>query len=171
MELVERTLWQQEFTTATAIEIRQMKARVEKRRVPLGEDPDFHLKLGPGGLVDVEFLVQLMQLEYGFRIPDVRITSTLGALEALEENELISSADAAILAEAYRFCTHVRNRLYLQAGRRTDALPRDPADEWKLAVSLGYERRSDLREEYRRVTRRARRVFEDLFYPGGRPGR
>src|SRR5690606_34665839 len=70
--LVDRMLWDRPFTPQMRIEIRQMKARIEKQRIPPGEDPDFHLKLGPGGLVDVEFLVQLLQLEHGSRLEDLR---------------------------------------------------------------------------------------------------
>lgn len=164
MELIEPVVWKDPFPREAVVEMRRMKARMEKQRIPMGEDPDFHLKLGPGGLVDVEFLAQLLQLRHGGSHPELRITSTLGALVRLEQRELLTSGEAAALAEAYRFCTHVRNRLYLQAGRGIDALPRDPADEWRLALSLGYGQRGELREQYRRVTRRARRIFEDVFF-------
>src|SRR5690606_7961632 len=146
-------------------DIRQMKARVEKERIPLGEDRDFHLKLGPGGLVDVEFLVQLMQLRHGGRDPTLRLTSTRRAITALAKAEVLGEEEAAALIAAYEFCTQVRNRLYLQAGRPIDSLPRDPAEERRLAISLGYERRGDLREESRPVTRRARRLFGDHSFP------
>jgi glutamate-ammonia-ligase adenylyltransferase len=164
MDLVSSHLWMDPFPSERIIDIRRMKARVEKERVPLGEDPDFHLKLGPGGLVDVEFLVQLLQLRHGGRDPRVRLTSTRRAIAALADAGVLAAEDARDLRAAYEFCTHVRNRLYLQAGRAIDSLPRDPADERRLAISLGYERRSDLREEYKRLTRRARRIFEDLFF-------
>ncbi len=163
-DLVASHLWQDPFPASRITDIRQMKARVEKERIPLGEDRDFHLKLGPGGLVDVEFLVQLMQLRHGGRDPTLRLTSTRRAITALAKAEVLGEEEAAALIAAYEFCTQVRNRLYLQAGRPIDSLPRDPAEERRLAISLGYERRGDLREEYRRVTRRARRIFEDHFF-------
>lgn len=164
MEMLEPFVWQDPFPAASVVAIRQMKARVEKERIPAGEDPDFHLKLGPGGLVDVEFLVQLLQLRHGAYHPELRTPSTLGAIEQLARVEALSAVQARDLSAAYRFCTGVRNRLYLQMGRRFDSLPTEPAEEWRLAVSLGYQRRGDLREDYRRVTRRARRIFEDEFY-------
>lgn len=158
-------VWRNPFPAEAATEIRQMKARVEKDRTPAsGEDRDYHLKLGPGGLVDVEFLTQLLQLRHGGADPALRLPSTLGALTTLERAEILEPQQAADLAAAYRFCTHVRNRLYLQTGRPIDALPTDPAAQTRLAVSLGYRRRTELREDYRRLTRRARRVFDDLFY-------
>lgn len=164
MQLVASHLWQDPFPDSRIVDIRRMKARVEKERVPFGEDPDFHLKLGPGGLVDVEFLVQLLQLRHGGRDASLRVTSTRRAIAALADAGVIGGTEARDLTAAYEFCSHVRNRLYLQAGRATDSLPRDPADERRLALSLGYERRGDLREEYLRLTRRARRIFEDLFF-------
>lgn len=164
MAMIEPFIWRDPFPFEAVVEIRQMKARMEKQRIPMGEDPDFHLKLGPGGLIDVEFLAQMLQLLHGGRRRELRTTATLQALTRLEEFGLLTGEQASELAEAYRFCTHVRNRLYLQAGRGHDALPRDPAEEWRLALSLGYSRRGDLREDYRRLTRRARRIFEDVFF-------
>lgn len=164
MEMISPFVWRDPLPPSAVMEIRQMKARVEKQRIPIGEDPDFHLKLGPGGLVDIEFLVQLLQLRHGGGTAQLRVTSTLGALARLRELAWLEDEEANDLMAAYRFCIHVRNRLYLQAGRRIDALPRDPSDEWRLALSLGYDRRGDLREDYLRLTRRARRIVEDRFY-------
>jgi glutamate-ammonia-ligase adenylyltransferase len=157
-------VWREPLPAEAVAAIRRMKARVEKQRIPTGEDPDFHLKLGPGGLVDVEFLVQLLQLRHGGRHPELRVQPTLAAITALEEMGALTPDQARDLAAAYRFCTGVRNRLYLQVGRRIDSLPTEAAEEWRLAVSLGYRRRGDLREDYRRLTRRARRIFEDEFF-------
>jgi len=147
-------------------EVRAMKARIEKERIPLGEDPEFHMKLGRGGLSDVEWAVQLLQLQHGDAIAEIRTASTVEALGRLVAAGLVSSEDASALDAAYRFCATVRNRLYLRAGRARDSLPTDPDEAARLAVSLGYEinPRSALREEYRRVTRRARRVVDRVFY-------
>ena len=167
MDVIEPFVWRHPLPLDAVIDVRRMKARVEKERIPSGEDPDFHLKLGAGGLVDIEFLVQLLQLRHGGSDPDLRVTPTLEALRRLVTADLLDEEAAAALAESYRFCTHVRNRLYLQTGRAVDSLPTDPAVEWRLAMSLGYGHRGDLREDYRRVTRRARRIFEHLFYDIG----
>ena len=146
--------------------VRAMKARVEQERIPLGEDPDFHVKLGRGALADVEWAVQLLQMEHGHAAPALRTPSTLQALEALHRAGTIAPEDAAALEAAYRFCAAVRNRLYLRAGRPRDSLPTDPIEATAVARSLGYDLapRTALREEYRRLTRRARRVVERLFY-------
>jgi glutamate-ammonia-ligase adenylyltransferase len=149
-----------------ARQIRAMKARVETERIPLGEDPDFHVKLGRGAMADVEWTVQLLQMRYGAEDPSVLTPSTLGGLAALAGARHLDAEDAAVLDEAYRFCARVRNRLFHLAGRAADSIPTDPDRAARLGLALGYEThpRSSLREEYRRVTRRARRVVERVFY-------
>lgn len=164
IDVVREFVWGEPMTSDRVRSIRQIKARVESERIPRGEDPDFHLKLGSGGLSDIEFLVQLLQLRHGADIPGLQTPSTLVALDQVAEHGLLPSEAAIDLTRAYRFCTAIRNRLYLQLGKPRDSLPTDIDEEWRLAVSLGYERRGVLREEYRRITRRSRRVFEDYFY-------
>jgi glutamate-ammonia-ligase adenylyltransferase len=163
-EMIGDLLWREELPASIEREIRSIKARVESERIPPGEDPDFHLKLGPGGLSDVEFATQLLQLRHGGIHPQLRETGTLRALQRLKEAELISAQDHVALHEAYLFCTRVRLRLHLQKGQVSDSLPTDPAANARLAASLGFDRTSELREQYRRYTRRGRRVFERLFY-------
>ncbi|HKX75407.1 MAG TPA: bifunctional [glutamine synthetase] adenylyltransferase/[glutamine synthetase]-adenylyl-L-tyrosine phosphorylase [Acidimicrobiia bacterium] len=163
-ELIHAHAYPPAVTVEAVRAIRHVKARVEKERVPPGEDPDFHLKLGPGGLADVEFLVQLHQLRLGHHHPEVRTASTLHALDGLEGVGALTAAEAEGLREAYQLCTRIRNRLFLQTGRNLDALPLDPDESARLALLLGFEHRAELREEYRRVTRRARRIFERKFY-------
>jgi glutamate-ammonia-ligase adenylyltransferase len=147
-------------------EIRRTKARIERERIPPGEDPQFHLKLGRGSLSDVEFTVQLLQLVHGGEHPDVRVPGTIDALARLQAHDLLGDDDAAVLEEAYRFCERARNAQYLQTGHPSDALPTDRAALERLALLLGYVHRphSVLRDDYRRVTRRARRVVERVFY-------
>lgn len=147
-------------------EIRTMKARIEAERIPPGEDPDFHFKLGRGGLVDVEFLVQLLQMRRGAVVPALRAPATLEAIAGAVDADQLTAQEGDSLTAAYQFCTKIRNRLYIQTGRDIGSLPTDPTELARLALSLGYRGGSvgKLREDYRRVTRRARRVFERRFY-------
>jgi glutamate-ammonia-ligase adenylyltransferase len=147
-------------------EIRRMKARIERERIPPGEDPQFHLKLGRGSLSDVEFTVQLLQLVHGGDRPELRAPATIEALGQLRAGGLLEGEDADVLEEAYRFCERARNARYLQAGQPSDALPGDRAELERLALLLGYVHQPHitLRDDYRRVTRRARRVVERVFY-------
>lgn len=163
-EILEPILWRDELDREIVNEIRAIKARVESERIPAGEDPDFHLKLGPGGLSDVEFATQLLQLRHGGRIPQVRVTGTFTALEALRDSELLKTSDYHALYDAYLFCTRVRLRLHLQSGRPSDSLPVKPEENARLAASLGLDRAAELREQYRKYTRRSRKAFESIFY-------
>jgi glutamate-ammonia-ligase adenylyltransferase len=160
-QLAGQFLWGAPLSDDDVMEIRRMKARIERERVPAGEDPEFHLKLGPGSLSDVEWTVQLLQLRTG-----IRAEGTLDALDALTAAGALDAGDARVLAESYRFCEATRNRLYLVRGRPGDALPAPGHHLTSLARSLGTTA-PDLREQYRRLTRRARRVTERLFYGNG----
>jgi [glutamine synthetase] adenylyltransferase / [glutamine synthetase]-adenylyl-L-tyrosine phosphorylase len=149
---------------ATVAEVRRMKARVESERLPAGADPRLHLKLGPGGLTDVEWTAQLLQLRSGGAHPEVRVQSTLGALDALTRVGALEAGQAAWLADAYRLCLRIRNLAYLVAGRPVDNLPTDPVALERLARAMGQPGRQRLLEEYRRATRRARRVVDTRFW-------
>ena len=144
--------------------IRHIKARVERERVPRNEDPEFHLKLGPGGLSDIEFLTQLWQLRLGAEREHLQTPSTVPAIVALEAEGILKPSEAEHLIATYWFCTTLRNRLYLQTGSGHDALPIEGAELSRLAQSLGYRDRGTLREEYRSMTRRSRRIFERVFF-------
>jgi glutamate-ammonia-ligase adenylyltransferase len=157
-EIAGHFVWDKGLADDDARDIRRMKARVERERVPSGEDPEFHLKLGPGSLSDVEWTVQLLQLRTG-----VRAEGTLEALRALSTAGALEADDANVLAEAYRFCETTRNRLYLVRGRPGDSLPPPGHHLTVLARSLGMTA-PELRDQYRRLTRRARRVTQRLFY-------
>ena len=164
LDLLEPVAWKPELPPNVVHEIRAIKARVEAERIPPGEDPDFHLKLGPGGLSDVEFVTQLLQLRHGGRDSTLRVPGTLDALEALRAGEYLNHVEFNALHDAYLFCTRVRLRLHLQRGQAGDSLPTDPEATARLAASLGFDRTGELREQYRRYTRRSRRAFESLFY-------
>jgi glutamate-ammonia-ligase adenylyltransferase len=165
MALIEPFVYRDPFPEADAREIRRIKARVERERIPTGEDPEFHLKLGRGGLTDVEFTVQLLQLEHGAARPEVREPSTTSALERLAAAGVLDPDDAETLRDAYVFCERARNARFLVTGKASDALP-SGNDGRRLATLLGYVHRpeAELRDDYRRLTRRARRVVERLFY-------
>jgi glutamate-ammonia-ligase adenylyltransferase len=163
-ELVDGFVWQPQLPAEFLRSIREIKARVEKERIPPGEDPDYHLKLGRGSISDVEFLTQLLQLRHGGHAPVLRVSGTLDAIEVLAAEGVVQPYEQRALSESYLFCTRVRLRLHLQTGRAVDALPTGPDELRSLAASLGFDRASELREEYRRVTRRARQVFQTRFY-------
>ncbi len=157
-EIAQAFVWDARLSDDEVREIRRMKARIEHERIPVGEDPQFHLKLGRGSLSDVEWTVQLLQWQRG-----IRTEGTMAALDVLSHAGAISEGDATVLADAYRFCEETRNRLYLVRGGPGDALPSTGPVLTRLARSLDTTP-TGLREEYRRRTRRCRQVVERLFY-------
>ncbi|MEU4143959.1 bifunctional [glutamine synthetase] adenylyltransferase/[glutamine synthetase]-adenylyl-L-tyrosine phosphorylase [Streptomyces parvulus] len=147
-------------------EIRRLKARMESERLPRGADPKLHAKLGPGGLTDVEWTVQLTQLRHGHTEAGLRTTRTRAALAAASGAGLISAEHAAILDEAWVLATRVRNAVMLVRGRAGDTFPNDPRELAAVGRYLGHGpgHAGDMLDEYRRTARRARAVVEELFY-------
>lgn len=147
-------------------EIRRLKARMESERLPRGADPRLHTKLGPGGLSDVEWTVQLLQLRHGWELPGLRTTRTREALAAAREAGLLSAENVEILDEAWVLATRVRNAVMLVRGRAGDTFPTEPRELAAVGRYLGYGsgHAGDMLDAYRRTTRRARTVVEELFY-------
>ncbi|MCW8216878.1 bifunctional [glutamine synthetase] adenylyltransferase/[glutamine synthetase]-adenylyl-L-tyrosine phosphorylase [Streptomyces griseolus] len=147
-------------------EIRRLKARMETERIPRGADPTLHAKLGRGGLSDVEWTVQLTQLRHGWAEPGLRTTSTREALAAACAAGLIGHEEARTLDEAWVLATRVRNAVMLVRGRPADTFPSAPRELAAVGRYLGYEpgHVGDMLDDYRRITRRARAVVEELFY-------
>ncbi|WP_055602466.1 bifunctional [glutamine synthetase] adenylyltransferase/[glutamine synthetase]-adenylyl-L-tyrosine phosphorylase [Streptomyces aureus] len=147
-------------------EIRRLKARMESERLPRGADPTLHAKLGRGGLSDVEWTVQLLQMRHGWVEPGLRTTRTREALRAAHAAGLIPTEEAQTLDEAWVLATRVRNAVMLVRGRPGDTFPSDPRDLAAVGRYLGYESGhvGEMVDDYRRITRRARAVVEELFY-------
>jgi glutamate-ammonia-ligase adenylyltransferase len=147
-------------------EIRRLKARVEAERLPRGADPALHTKLGPGGLADVEWTVQLIQLRHAAAVPALRTTRTLEALEAAADAGLLGRDQARTLAHAWRTASRVRNAVLLVRGRPGDSMPTDLRELSGVAQVLGYPpgASGSLVDDYRRATRRARAVVDEVFY-------
>jgi glutamate-ammonia-ligase adenylyltransferase len=147
-------------------EIRRLKARMEAERMPRGVEPALHLKLGPGGLADVEWVAQLLQLRHAGAVPALRTTRTVAALTAAREAGLISTEDTRTLTSAWLLASRIRDAVMLARGRGSDALPSAPGELAVVARLLGYppDGAQELTQSWRRAGRQARSVFERLFY-------
>ncbi|HEX6404351.1 MAG TPA: bifunctional [glutamine synthetase] adenylyltransferase/[glutamine synthetase]-adenylyl-L-tyrosine phosphorylase [Pseudonocardiaceae bacterium] len=154
------------LTARQATEIRRLKARVDAERLPRGADPTTHTKLGRGGLADVEWTIQLLQLQHAHEAPALRTPSTTAALRAAAEAGLLAQADAEILLAAWQLATKTRNVLTLVRGKQVDQLPSSGRELAAVARALGRSADDDpgeVLDEYRRITRRARAVVERSF--------
>jgi glutamate-ammonia-ligase adenylyltransferase len=150
-------------------DVQAMKLRIETERLKPDEQAT-DLKLGFGGLTDIEWLAQRFQLRYGKRFPDLRIPNTLHALSALANQRLLGNAEADALTATYRMLTRLRNRMWLQTGVPHDSLPDDAVRRRGLAIQLGYmddeqsTAESKLDADIRSHMQEARRIFQHRFY-------
>jgi glutamate-ammonia-ligase adenylyltransferase len=166
VELIDPIRYPESISDQDVREVRRVKARVEAERLPRGADPARHLKLGRGGLSDVEWLVQLLQLQHAGKHAELRTTSTVEALEAAASLALLEEGDALLLANAWRLATRIRSANVIWSGRASDLLPSSRRDLEAVARWCGYEpgQAAALEEDYLRLSRRARAVFEKVFY-------
>lgn len=148
------------------VEIRKLKSRMESERIPRGVPRERHLKLGEGGLADVEWTVQLLQLQHGDRVESLRTTSTMAALAALEQEKLVSQQQATALRVAWQHASRLRNAIMLVRGRASDSLPADYRELAAIAELMGDRtgQTSHMLEETRRLMRRAGQVVDKIFW-------
>ena len=155
------------ISPAAVREIRRIKARMEAERIPRGADRALHVKLGPGGLSDVEWTVQLLQLQHAHALPSLRTTRTGAAMAAAVQAGLLTAEDAAQLTAAWELAARIRNAIVLVGGRPGDTLPAKHSELTAVARLLGYppgDAAQALEQDYRRAARHARAVMERLFY-------
>ena len=149
-------------------EIRKLKARMEAERLPRGVSRDRHLKLGRGGLSDVEWTVQLMQLQYASKHKSLRVVGTMQALKALQSEHFISDEDAEVLSRCWHMCSAVRNANFLWSGSmaRADIIPTDSYSLGGIATYLGYEPNQGrvFENDLLATMRQCREIMSRLFY-------
>ncbi|MDJ0335277.1 bifunctional [glutamine synthetase] adenylyltransferase/[glutamine synthetase]-adenylyl-L-tyrosine phosphorylase [Salinibacterium sp. G-O1] len=170
-QLANEVRYPEQISEQDVREVKRIKARVESERLPQAADPSRHLKLGRGSLSDVEWFVQLQQLQHGAAVEGLRTTSTLDALAAAVKEKLIPADEARKLRDAWVFASRARSAMTLWTSKTADVLPTDRQQLEGVARLLEYPpgSASQLEEDYLRKTRLARQVFEKRFY--GPPSR
>jgi glutamate-ammonia-ligase adenylyltransferase len=140
-------------------EMRALRARMERE---LGKETPgrFHVKFGRGGLVDVEFITQALQMQHGARHPGVRRPNTLAAIRGIAAADLLPAAECGTLAEQYRFLRRVSLGLRLFGTRPSDTLEVAGPNPARLATTLEYPSRKDFLEDYRRRTAWVRALYD-----------
>ncbi|WP_413642030.1 bifunctional [glutamine synthetase] adenylyltransferase/[glutamine synthetase]-adenylyl-L-tyrosine phosphorylase [Mycobacterium sp. RTGN5] len=164
--MVDKTRYPAGGVSAEAVqEIRRIKARVDAERLPRGADPNTHTKLGRGGLADIEWTVQLLQLRHAHHVPSLHNTSTLQTLDAIGAAELLGEDDVDLLRQAWLTATSARNALVLVRGKPTDQLPGPGRQLNAVAVAAGWhcDDGGEFLDNYLRVTRRAKAVVLKVF--------
>jgi len=149
--------------------VREMKLRIEDERRRAGKDIELDLKEGPGGIRDVEFFVQTLQLLHGGRVPSTRTGNVLIALERLTEAKLLPEQSSSSLRESYLWLRRAEHALQLQEERQTQAFPRDREGQIALARRMGCatwsgeDARAQLLDDAARVRREVRTHFDSLI--------
>lgn len=164
--MADQTRYPPDGVSAEAVrEIRRIKARVDSERLPRGADPNTHTKLGRGGLADVEWTVQLLQLRHAHEIPALHNTSTLQCLDAIAAADLVPADEVELLRQAWLTATRARNALVLVRGKPTDQLPGPGRQLNAVAVAAGWptDDGGEFLDNYLRVTRRAKAVVRKVF--------
>ncbi|NHC12503.1 bifunctional [glutamine synthetase] adenylyltransferase/[glutamine synthetase]-adenylyl-L-tyrosine phosphorylase [Motilibacter deserti] len=167
LEMIEPLRWPADGLPENDVrEIRRIKARVEAERLPRGGDRSRNLKLGPGGISDVEWAVQLLQLRHAADVPGLRTPQTLPALAAAAEAGLLDAEDAEALRTAWVLASRLRDAVVLVRGRTGSELPKDLREVSAVARLLGYPPGGggQLLEDHKRTTRRARAAFDRVFF-------
>ncbi|MBI4524888.1 MAG: bifunctional [glutamate--ammonia ligase]-adenylyl-L-tyrosine phosphorylase/[glutamate--ammonia-ligase] adenylyltransferase [Deltaproteobacteria bacterium] len=137
-KITESFAYARDFTGDDIAAIHHLRMRMEKELAK--EDPaHFDLKKGKGGMVDIEFVTQMLQLCHGFRLPQVRQRSTMDALSALRENQVLNKSEYRLLSEGYLFLRRLDHRLRLERDQSIDILEREPVRLRSVAQALGYK--------------------------------
>ncbi|HSB60920.1 MAG TPA: glutamate-ammonia-ligase adenylyltransferase, partial [Vicinamibacteria bacterium] len=174
LERVRPFVYGRPFDAAALEEVRRVKQQIDLKVAQRAESRR-HVKLGVGGIREIEFVCQLMQVRFGGRHRSLRERSTLGALDALRRARLLALEEHDTLVRAYLFLRDVENKLQMVSDAQVHALPEAPAEVRACAIRLGYRDGEGLRAEdallsdYRSHTEATHRIFEDVL-GGGRLG-
>ncbi|QCB28885.1 bifunctional [glutamine synthetase] adenylyltransferase/[glutamine synthetase]-adenylyl-L-tyrosine phosphorylase [Corynebacterium endometrii] len=146
--------------------IRRMKARVDNERLPRGADRNTHTKLGRGGLTDIEWTVQLLQMMHSHEHESLRDPSTLRVLDALATTGILPQEQVDTLRDSWLMATNARNALVLVRGKRVDQLPAPGPLLAQVAGAAGWtpEDNQEFLDAYLKTTRRARMVVDEVFW-------
>jgi glutamate-ammonia-ligase adenylyltransferase len=161
--LADRIRYPDALPPEAVAEVQRLRSRMDAERIPRSVDRTLHLKLGPGGLTDVEWAAQLLQLRYGGELESLRTSATLPVLAGALEAGLITAGEEQVLRVSWTCAVHARNALMLTTGRKADVLPSGGKQLTAVARVLGYDDGEALLTEHRDRGRRAREVVTDVF--------
>ncbi|HKZ16654.1 MAG TPA: bifunctional [glutamate--ammonia ligase]-adenylyl-L-tyrosine phosphorylase/[glutamate--ammonia-ligase] adenylyltransferase, partial [Geobacteraceae bacterium] len=169
-EIISDTVYGRGADEAVRNEIHRLRMRMEQELAKETEG-SYNIKTGRGGMVDVEFIVQYLQLKYGREFPDIRSVNTIKALQALHAAGIIPDADCRPLHEGYTFLRQLENRLRLIHDYSMNDLGGSKEYLNKLARRLGYDEKlrnpgDALMKDYERITEEVRRVYDRILGEG-----
>ncbi|OGL39498.1 MAG: hypothetical protein A2042_00125 [Candidatus Schekmanbacteria bacterium GWA2_38_11] len=163
-----KTVYEKDFTKEMASEIDRMRKRMETE-LAHEDESIFHLKFGEGGIVDIEFVTQALQLKYGKDEEKLRNPNTISALKELEECGHLEKSDYLDIINSYKFLRMVENRLRIVQDRPLNILFKSPEKIVKLAKRMGYKELeklspgAQLLRDYENYTERVREIYNKYF--------
>lgn len=169
LELIHPFVWRKSMDLASVEKIKEGKRKMHES-VKKKSNQGFHVKLGPGGIREIEFFAQILQLLYGGVHPELRTSSTLGALGALVELKLIDAKEGAQLTDAYLFLRRLEHRLQMVNEAQTHVVPVHPQEQQALARRMGYfeddpeDARERFLDDFTRYTTLVKQIFQKLFH-------
>ena len=171
LEAIRPFVWRRGLDFAAVADIHAMKRRIDQHKGgaladaadPLASIAGHNVKLGEGGIREIEFLAQTLQLVWGGRDPGLRVPTTLGALSMLARAGHVPRNAARELAAAYRFLRRVEHRLQMTADRQVHELPQRPAELARFATFMGYADAAGFAAELLRHLRQVREHYAEVF--------
>ena len=162
LDMVRTFIYDQAFDAKALDDVRSMKDKID-RKMGLRDQRSRNVKLGTGGIREIELIAQTLQVRHGGPVPQVRARNTLKALNSLCDHRLISRAECDTLSRGYIFLRDVENKLQMANDAQTHSLPRDEAELVVVARTLGYYTAEDFLRDYQRHTGEVNRIFESHF--------
>jgi glutamate-ammonia-ligase adenylyltransferase len=162
MRMTHDIIYGRALTDEELEQIKRMRHRIETERGDQ-QHPDLEFKTGPGGLVDVEFLTQALQLRHGHAHPQLRTAHTLAALNRLTALGIIGEERSATLRRNYIFLRRIESSLRRVENTSVSKIPADEREQQRLARRLGFSTADEFLKTYRQVTKQTRAVYDTLL--------
>ena len=162
LEMVQPFRFPRSLTTGILSEVARVKSRIEKE-VVAEDEIESNVKLGRGGIREIEFIAQTLQLLHAGRYPFLQDSQTLPTLDKLVRHEFLSESDAQQLAAAYRFLRDVEHRLQMEQGLQTHTIPPDPAPRERLAKLMGFPNYAKFDRAKQQHNQAVRRLFDSIL--------
>lgn len=163
LKMLEPFIYRKYLDFSAIEEIKTMKEKIDLSL--LRQNPDVvDVKLGCGGIREIEFFVQALQIINAGKDKNIRTKNTLETLKLLEERGYMNAKDSNILREAYIFLRNLEHKIQIVEARQTQAIPSNAGEIARLARMLGFKDSELFREQYKTITENVHEIYERLFY-------
>src|SRR3989338_7879137 len=169
LKMVEPFVYRKYLDFTAIEEIRGMKEKIDMSLLRATPDA-IDVKLGIGGIREVEFFIQAIQLTNGGKDKSIREKNSLRAIELLKQKNYISEQDASVMSNAYIFLRNLEHRIQIVEGRQTQKIPAKAVELERIARLLGFKDTPEMKaaayfwDEYKKQTAGVHEIYDNLFY-------